>query len=397
MLFQIVGFALLVPFFGWAIYLLRRRFVYHEENSLLLEAGTAAGVLLFFWVETTVLKYALGQHQMLLFLFAVLGLVVAGFALYAHVIISLASRILVDMVVPGDSVAVNTPRFGPVESLERMEDFEGALQEYLVLARIFPRNFEVLKRTGRVNEILDRNEDAITWYMRARTRATGDQEALAAVNRICAIYDGVLEQPDEADAQLAWFIETYPDSPDRDIVRDRLERRAIRIDRTVSGQLEALEETPFAPEQDDETQQTKAMPAIGPALRHAEAPEDASRTELVTLASAGVSEKPDTSEPTPGPTGSPKKRASLQLESMELAGEGKGSGKKKPPKAAGNGDGKGGAAPKSEDRKSAIKKPKPALQPLDDVAPAPQDPEPPVSRPKSGLSLEAMDDEQPEP
>lgn len=200
-LLQIIGILLLVPFFGWAIYLLRRRFVYYVENTMTLEALTAVGLVLFFWVESTVLRHALDQH-MLWYLFSILGLVVASFALYAHVIISLASRILVDLVIPGDQAATNQPRFGPVDALERSEDYEGALQEYLVLARIYPRNFEVLRRTGRVHEILDQPEDAITWYHRARKRAGSASEALVAVNRLCALYDGALDQPEQADAAL---------------------------------------------------------------------------------------------------------------------------------------------------------------------------------------------------
>ena len=269
---QIVGIALLVPFFGWAIYLLRRRFQYYEENSLALEVITAGALGIFLWIEVTILRYSL-DGQMLLYLAAILGLSVSTFALYAHVLISLASRIVVDMVSPRGDSAAYQPRFGPVDALEREEDYEGALQEYMVLARIYPRNFEVLSRTGRVQEILDQPEEAATWYLRARKRASRADEALVAVNHLCALYDGKLGQPELADQQLALFIQDYPGSPDREIVVERLERRAHREGFTLSSLLEALEENPLARVAIEET-----------------LPETRQTIELVTLETAGAAE-----------------------------------------------------------------------------------------------------------
>lgn len=295
LLSQIVGIALLVPFFGWAIYLLRRRFQYYEENSLALEVITAGALGIFLWIEVTILRYALGG-QMLLYLAAILGLSVATFALYAHVLISLASRIVVDMVSPRGESAAYQPRFGPVDALEREEDYEGALQEYLVLARIYPRNFEVLSRTARVQEILERPEEAVTWYLRARKRASRADEALLAVNHLCALYDGKLEHPELADQQLALFIQDYPDSPDREIVVERLERRANREGFKLSSLLEALEENPLALVSVEET-----------------VPEPRQTIELVTLETAGAAE-PAPAEVAPA---RPRRPSGIGLEPLE--------------------------------------------------------------------------------
>ncbi len=291
---QIVGIVLLVPFFGWAIYLLRRRFQYYEENSLALEVITAGALGIFLWIEVTVLRDAL-DGQILLYLAAILGLSVSTFALYAHVLISLASRIVVDMVSPRGETAAYQPRFGPVDALEREEDYEGALQEYLVLARIYPRNFEVLSRTGRVQEILDQPEEAVIWYLRARKRATRAEEALMAVNHLCTLYDGKLGQPELADHQLALFLQDYPDSPDREIVVERLERRAHREGFTLSSLLEALEENPLARVPIEEA-----------------APETRQAIELVTLETAGAAEA---SPPEVVPA-RPRRPSGIGLESM---------------------------------------------------------------------------------
>lgn len=275
---QLVGIALLFPFFGWAIFLLRRRFQYYEENSMALEVLTAGALAVFLWIEAAVLKHTL-SGQTIIYLAALLGLCVSTFALYAHVLISLASRIVVDMVSPRGENAAYQPRFGPVDALERNEDYEGALQEYLVLARIYPRNYEVLSRTGRVEEILGNHQEAVTWYLRARKRATRAEEALAAANRLCVLYDTHLEQPEEADRHLAQFIKDYPDSLDRDIVVERLERRAHREGFTLSTLLEALDEHPLDLEPVAEL--AHATPAL----------EAKAAVELVTLESAGAAEK----------------------------------------------------------------------------------------------------------
>lgn len=361
---QLVGIALLVPFFGWAIFLLRRRFQYFEENSLALEVLTAGALVLFLWVEVTVLGYALSD-QMLLYLFAILGLSVSAFALYAHVIISLASRIVVDMVSPRGETAAYQPRFGPVDALEREEDYEGALQEYLVLARIYPRNFEVLSRTGRVQEILGQAEEAATWYLRARNRASRADEALAAVNHLCGLYDTKLDQPDLADHQLALFIQDYPDSPDREIVVERLERRAHRDGFRLSSLLEALEENPL-------TLTPLEEPRTGPKQS----------IELVTLELAGAVES---THAMTSPEARPRTPSGIGLERLE-----QGHPAVRPaPQASGALNGQG--LPRADippPQAPAIRRL--GLEPLDTLLPqVPAEPAPQDSKPR--ITLESMD------
>jgi len=357
---QIVGIALLVPFFGWAIYLLRRRFQYYEENSLALEVITAGALGIFLWIEVTILRYAL-DGQILLYLAAILGLSVSTFALYAHVIISLASRIVVDMVSPRGESAAYQPRFGPVDALEREEDYEGALQEYLVLARIYPRNFEVLSRTGRVQEILAQPEEAAVWYLRARKRASRADEALLAVNHLCALYDGKLGQPELADQQLALFIQDYPNSPDREIVVERLERRAHREGFTLSSLLEALEENPLA------------LATVDEAL-----PETRQAIVLVTLETAGAAE-PASPEAAPA---RPRRPSGIGLEAMEQLAVSESAA----PRTNGQRPAKPGETAK---RDSGIRKM--GLESLEALPPETLPPAPLTRDSKIGISLESMD------
>lgn len=388
----------MIPFFGWAIVLLRRRYVYYEENSLQLEAGTLGALALFFWIEALILRHALG-HQTLLYFFAVLGLSVAAFALYAHVAISLASRLVVDLVVPGDETALNQPRFGPVDALERSEDYEGALLEYLVLARIYPRNFEVLRRTGRVQELLENHEEAATWYLRARKRASTAQEALTATNRLCAIYDGALDQPESADEVLVQFLEDYPESPDRILVIDRLERRATKSERSISAILQALEETPLAaPGQEDAAEPINpsvSLPAVGRPLK---APKPA-KPALVALEEEGASPipAPDPAEhdASPGGKGSDSgASAGSRLEQLDKVGvAATGNADPQAPAKAADGSIPRTAAGTNGSSKSG----KPSLEPLEHIETTDTTPPEPRERPRkrSGMSLDTMEVDEP--
>lgn len=383
--------------------LLRRRFVYYEENSIQLEAGTIVALALFFWLEASVLRHALG-HQTLLYFFAVLGLSVAAFALYAHVAISLASRLVVDLVVPGDESTMNQPRFGPVDALERSEDYEGALLEYLVLARIYPRNFEVLRRTGRIQELLENHTEAVTWYHRARKRAASSQEALTVTNRLCAIYDGALDEPASADEVLARFLEDYPDSPDRNLVIERLERRATKSERSISAILQALEESPLAESAEGDDvggfDESVSLPAIGRKLKKP-------KPVLVALDDVGASEStipapaaddqdaPAAQKTTPGGSGGPQR---VPLETMEAAA---------PDGAEQNAKGKDKKASldktapakraKSVGTNGVSKRGKSTLEPLETISPADTTVSESQDAPqkRSGISLEAMEVDDP--
>lgn len=353
---QVVGYALLVPFFGWGIFLLRRRYLYHEESAMSLEIGTTAFVGAFFWVEMLILREAL-SGQLILMLAAALGLSIAGFALYAHVLISLASRVLVELVSPGWESPEDRPRFGPVEALEREENFEDALSEYLVLARIYSRNIEVLSRTARTYSILGQPEEAEAMYLRARKRAKRADDALETVNHLCRLYDNELEAPEKADYQLARFIRDFPDSPDVDIVRDRLNRRADKTDWSVSDFLEALEDDPLS----DPTPASglEELPAVGPALNAPAKP-----VELVSLESEGAAEgsASDVQEPATPATAPARKKVNPGVAPLEEAADSGKKARQSKRKASSN-----GSARAKEPPAKAKKRLKNRLEALDDV------------------------------
>ncbi len=365
----------MVPFFGWGIYLLRRRYLYYEESTMTLELATSVFVGVFFGIETLALRQVLAG-QFLLHLAAMLGLCMAGFALYAHVFISLVSRVLVDMVTSGDDKALYEPRYGPVDALERDGDYEAALDEYLVLARIYSHNVEVLSRVGRVQRILGHPEEAAAWYLRARKRSKQADDALKAVNHLCELYDQELDMPEKADYQLARFMRDFPDSLDIDIVRDRISRRADKTDWTISEFLDPLEDEPLLADKQPSTDDD--LPSVGRPLKIHPA------TELVALETAGASEE-TLVEPDPAQErcqSADKKESTTTtlaplsetvLEAPHPVPE--------PPQSKAN----NGATARSA----------PGLEAMDQVKPTKETEKPPPTPKPSGMSLETMEDKPP--
>ncbi len=234
----------LVPFFGWGLVMLYRRYRLREEWPMWVEALTIVALALFYTVEIEELRVWL-HHQRIAYFFSVLGLFVAGLALYGHVVVSLLSRLIVEVVAPGDEDIRDRPRFGPAEILERRGDWEGALQEYLILLRIFPRNAVVNQRAAECCIQLKRPEDAIKWLERAVRYLPPDESVLPLLSRICEIYDRVLHRPDDARNVLDRFLDEHPAYPHADAVRAR--RRQIgaadSLERPVD--LDALAQTPI--------------------------------------------------------------------------------------------------------------------------------------------------------
>jgi tetratricopeptide (TPR) repeat protein len=241
---DLVAGVLLVPFVGGGVYSLSRRFGHHEEWPMAVEAAILAAVTLFFAIEVALLRLALPQNPVFL-MFSVLGLAAAGAALYGHVLISLASRLVVEAVSHGDERAADRPRFGPAESLEQQGAYQDALQEYLVLARIYPREAEVYARIAEIHLRLKNPDEAAVWWRRALKYASTAGEVLAFTNRLCETHERHLNDVQGAKAVLAAYLERYPDSPDAAVVRGRLER--LMSPQEVAAMSEALVALDAAP------------------------------------------------------------------------------------------------------------------------------------------------------
>lgn len=258
---DLVAGLMLVPFVGGGVYALSRRFRHHDEWPLAAEAATLAAVAIFFAVEVALLRTALPQNPVFL-MFSVLGLAAAGAALYGHVLVSLASRLVVGVVVHNEERNDDRPRFGPAESLERQGAFAEALQEYLVLARIYPREAEVHARIAEIYLRLAQPADAATWWRRALKYAGNAGDILAFTQRLCETHERHLKDSQGAQAVLEAFLTRYPDSPDAGLVRERLERLQAPV--TLAPRSAALVELEAAPmEAEPEVETPRSRIAVG--------------------------------------------------------------------------------------------------------------------------------------
>jgi tetratricopeptide (TPR) repeat protein len=263
---------LLVPYLAWGIHLLVRRFRYHEEEPPLLEAATLLFVLLFVVLQVVLLR-AYMPNEFLDFIFAVLGLIVSAAALYGHVLVSFLSRGIVDMMTPDPDGAVDVPRLGPAQALERCEDFEGALQECLVLARIYPRDPGVQMHIAQNLQKLARFEESAAWYEKASLNSTSHEPRLLLAIRAVEVFQRDLQRPEEAVQVLERYLEGTPDGPNESHVRDHIARLSapIVVEQTLTG-LDALDAMPMGVVETSTAEAWQAAEQHGVALELDEAP-----------------------------------------------------------------------------------------------------------------------------
>lgn len=269
---------LLLPYFAWGIYALRLRYRYHDELSLVVEGATLLGLLGFYVVEFVLLREAL-QHSRLQLMMAVLGLVTSGAALYGHMAISFLSRLIVDAVVPGQDARDDRPRLGPAEALEKHEDFDGALNEYYVIARMFPKDEVVHLRIAALLIRLARAEEAVPWLQRAEKCATTEARALTVTNRQVELFERHLQRPEVAREVLGGFLARYPNAQEAPALRARLASIGVAPRSAAGATLSALADTPLT----DEAEATTGSPKRG---RKSISPKRSSDAGSVTTRSA---------------------------------------------------------------------------------------------------------------
>lgn len=232
---------LLIPYFGWGIHILRRRFRFQEELPTPLEAATLLGAWAYCALQVYVLRAWL-SHESLAFLFGMLGLVISFAALYGHVLISLLSKAVVDVVAPGPSPG-DGPRLGPAEALERQHDYASALQEYLVIARIYPHEPVVLARIAENYARTGQAGEAPDWFARALRLCKTPAQALPIVNRWCDVAEQTPGNAEGGRTALQQFLARFPESSEAALVKERLARTgAATAPDEHAADLEALAE-----------------------------------------------------------------------------------------------------------------------------------------------------------
>lgn len=200
---------------------MHRRFLLHHEWPMHVEAASLGGLLLFYGFSFPVLRLYLAESPAAM-IFASLGLFVSGAALYGHMAISITAKLVVDSVSAAPSEVQDGPRFGPAEALERQKDFEGAYAEYLVLARMYPREIPVRLRLADTARKLGKHAESVDLFERVLTAKLSREQAAMATARIAEQAERALNDPDRARRAVQLYLESHPTAPDRESFVARL-------------------------------------------------------------------------------------------------------------------------------------------------------------------------------
>ncbi len=226
---------LMIVFLGWGVYVLRVKYRGHEDLTRRTEAITLGAVAVFVVVEYFLLKPSL-VNSPILFTFTILGIAVATAALYGPLLVSLASQVVVDVMMPPLEPTNDAPQFGPIEALERMGDYESALHECMVVARIFPKDPSVALRIAENLANLERHVEAAEWFERGLVRVTEPDRALRIANRLVDLYAQRMERRDDARRVLTEFVERFPEHERVESIRARI----ARLSAPAAVQLETV-------------------------------------------------------------------------------------------------------------------------------------------------------------
>lgn len=219
----ILSTGLMIPFFAWGVYTLRIRFKFHEDFAPKVEAITLGCLALFLTLQFVLLDMRLADSPVL-YLFSILGLLASTTALYGPMLVSVISHLLVNLVSHREPGHTDHPHYGAAESLEEAGDYEGALQEYLVLTRTYPKDASVLLRAAISFAKLARYDEATEFFEKGLALLEDEERALRITNRLSEIYIRHLNRTEDAVRVLENYRKKYPNSARRETITRRLSR-----------------------------------------------------------------------------------------------------------------------------------------------------------------------------
>ncbi len=230
---------------GWGIYILRLQFTFREELEAQFKWFTVAGVLIFLVTELFILRLWMGTSSGY-YAFTTLALMLTTAALYGHLFVSIASQMAVDIIHPPDEHEPDVPDFSPAEALEQVGDYDGALKEYLVIGRIFPKDPDPVLRLAETYMHIDEKEKAAKYFERGLDLIAEPIRAQRVTNRLFGIYTRELEQPDKAKAILENFLQRYTGSEECAAIERRLKqleepKEESEVFQSTTGMLESME------------------------------------------------------------------------------------------------------------------------------------------------------------
>jgi hypothetical protein len=178
---------LMIPFLAWGIYLLRERYLLHHELPFRIEVYSLLGVIGFLSIQLVLIRVWMGDVSAF-YAFTALSLAAASTALYGPTLVSVASQEIVNLMHPPHDQRAEEPNFSLAEGLEARGDHAGALREYMVMARIFPKDSETAFRVGHVLIELERFDDAAASLERGLHQSADPERSLLATNRLSDLY-----------------------------------------------------------------------------------------------------------------------------------------------------------------------------------------------------------------
>lgn len=257
---DILSIFLLGFLFFWGLFLLYQKWIKKYDYPVWLDLLSLIIMFAILGFELVQLKEWL-RNYLLLYILSFLGLLVAAAALYAQSFISLISTIFMSLIQPGEESAPDIPRFGPAEILERQEDFTGALNEYFVLARIYPYNPSVHLRIADIYLKMDNPRDAMNWLKKSLHYLKKDKDVYLIVARYCDIANK-LGDIDSALTMLDYYLNQYPESTYAKSILERKKKLNTTTTKEKKSLLIPMDEEPINEINSEENESSKKKSTI---------------------------------------------------------------------------------------------------------------------------------------
>jgi tetratricopeptide (TPR) repeat protein len=230
---------LLIPYLCWGVYLLRFRARTQSELNPRYEAITVACLILFYLVEFNSLMTWF-KLSPIAFVGACIGLIVSGAVLYGPMILSLGSHVLVEILMPSGASVAHHPQYGAAEAQERDGDFAAAANEYIAVARMFPKDSKSVLRAADNLAKAGEAEKAAEWFERGLGLLDSAEQSLPVTNRLFELYTRQLNKQISARRILEQYLEKYPDAEYAEYVH----RRLRRLDETQQEEESPVDDGP---------------------------------------------------------------------------------------------------------------------------------------------------------
>lgn len=240
---DIISIILLGFLFFWGVALLYQKWIRNHDFPFWLDLLSLILMFTILGIQLLQLRDWLKNYT-LLYILSALGLFITVSALYSHSFISLTTLIFLSIIQPGEEFAPDVPRFGPAEILEHENDWKGALNEYFVLARIYPHHPSVHLRIANAYVKLNQPKEALQWLKKSLNYLKREEDIYMVIARYCDIAQDIGDI-DSAMEIINYHLKQYPNSPHSKSILERKKRMSIDITKERSSLLVPMEETPI--------------------------------------------------------------------------------------------------------------------------------------------------------